>query len=213
MASSVLGDDEPERRALVGLDALLDHRPARYADDHEPYGWHELHDLAADNRLERGRRADGLSDSACKQRERFARLDKVYYDSGAVQSAASNASIPFTAASRTEHMQVRVMVNGLWSAYADVSVVNAIVPPPAPTVAAVGQPGVVPSILVTIRRTPVAALRSITEPLGRRPTTNEIPDARAARQCSLHRLLCSKWCCLHLPRSRRRSQWSSCTRE
>jgi hypothetical protein len=63
----------------------------------------------------------------------------VYWDSGINADPASSVSVPFDTVTRTDHLQVRVLVNDLWSQWADVSVSVAIVPPTAPTIAAVGD--------------------------------------------------------------------------
>lgn len=60
----------------------------------------------------------------------------VYYDSGVNDNGLSGATIPFDAATRTEHVEARVLVNGLWSNWADVSVAVAITPPTSPTIVA-----------------------------------------------------------------------------
>lgn len=74
----------------------------------------------------------------------------IYWDSGPIVSNVNYYNgIPFTAAVRTEHVQVRVMVNGLWSGWSDTSVNVNIAPPNAPTLNAVADNSTA-SILVTI---------------------------------------------------------------
>lgn len=63
------------------------------------------------------------------------------YDSSAtiVDSAARAAAVPFPTNSRTEHVQVRVRKNGLWSTWASRRVVVAWTPPATPTLTIVGE--------------------------------------------------------------------------
>jgi glycine rich protein len=65
----------------------------------------------------------------------------VYWDSGITSGTAHTiATVPFDQVTRTEHVQVRVMVSGLWSNWADVKVNVAIVPPTLPNITVVSNP-------------------------------------------------------------------------
>ncbi|NAE18087.1 hypothetical protein [Enterococcus hirae] len=59
----------------------------------------------------------------------------VYWESGTVADATARSfAVPFDTNSRPEHLQVRVLYQGLWSAWADVRVLVAFTPPPIPVV-------------------------------------------------------------------------------
>jgi hypothetical protein len=73
----------------------------------------------------------------------------IYWDSGVNASPATSVSVPFDTVTRTDHLQVRVMVNGLWSPWADETVSVAIVPPSTPTIAAAASSATA-SITVTV---------------------------------------------------------------
>lgn len=58
----------------------------------------------------------------------------VYYDSGTVtDSTARTAALAFPVNSRFEHLQLRVLANGLWSSWASVRVMVSYTPPATPT--------------------------------------------------------------------------------
>jgi hypothetical protein len=58
----------------------------------------------------------------------------IYYDTGQVNSAtARSASVPFETNDRYEHIQLRVYLAGLWSAWASIRVLVSYTPPMAPT--------------------------------------------------------------------------------
>lgn len=59
----------------------------------------------------------------------------VYYDTGQVNSTTAwSASVPFETNNRYEHIQVRVLLDGLWSSWASIRVLVSYTPPAAPVV-------------------------------------------------------------------------------
>ncbi len=87
----------------------------------------------------------------------------VYQDTGTVEStSARSQSMVFDTTGRTEHVQVRIRVNGLWSAWASVSVSVAYTAPATPTGVVTATPADGLNNIDITNPTPVGGQPSVT---------------------------------------------------